>query len=81
MVAAAARGRGIATQMCRHSQEVARELGFKAMQFNLVVATNEGAIRLWQKLGFTIIGRLPRAFHHARLGYVDALIMYKWLRA
>lgn len=79
MVATTARGRGIATRMCHHSQEVALQLGFKAMQFNLVVATNEGAIRLWQKLGFTVIGRLPRAFHHTRLGYVDAMIMYKWL--
>jgi L-amino acid N-acyltransferase YncA len=79
MVASQARGQGIATQMCEHSQKLARTLGYKAMQFNLVVATNEGAVRLWQKLGFAVIGRLPKAFRHRRLGFVDAFVMYKWL--
>jgi len=49
------------------------------MQFNLVVCTNEGAVRLWQKLGFVIVGTLPGAFHHTRLGYVDAYVMFKHL--
>jgi ribosomal protein S18 acetylase RimI-like enzyme len=49
------------------------------MQFNLVVSTNEGAVRLWKGLGFEIVGTLPRAFHHRRLGFVDAYVMYKWL--
>jgi RimJ/RimL family protein N-acetyltransferase len=79
MVSSAARGRGIATAMCEHSQEIARELGYKAMQFNFVVSSNEGAVRLWKKLGFTTVGRLPKAFHHPCKGYVDALVMYKWL--
>jgi len=79
MVSSAARGRGLATAMCEHSQEVARALGYKAMQFNFVASSNEGAVRLWQKLGFTIVGRLPRAFRHPSRGYVDALGMYKWL--
>ncbi|RME86097.1 MAG: GNAT family N-acetyltransferase [Caldilineae bacterium] len=79
MVSEEARGQGIATAMCLHSQEEARRLGFRAMQFNLVVATNEGAVRLWQKLGFEIVGRLPKAFRHAHLGFVDAYVMYKWL--
>lgn len=79
MTAGAARGKGVATQMCLHSQEIARQMGFKAMQFNLVVASNEGAVRLWQKLGFQIVGRLPKAFNHRRLGLVDAFVMYKWL--
>ena len=79
IVAEAARGRGIATEMCEHSQEAARRRGYRAMQYNLVVATNEGAVRLWQKLGFEIVGRLPGAFNHRRLGYVDALVMYKEL--
>ena len=74
-----ARGKGVASLMCEHSQSEARRLGFRAMQYNLVVTTNEGAVRLWQKLGFAIVGRLPRAFKHARLGYVDALVMYKQL--
>jgi ribosomal protein S18 acetylase RimI-like enzyme len=67
--------------MCEHSQREALALGFRAMQFNFVVASNEGAVRLWQKLGFDIVGRLPGAFRHAQLGYVDALIMFKQLVA
>jgi len=65
--------------MCEHSQELATKLGYKAMQFNFVAATNEGAVRLWGNLGFETVGRLPQAFNHPSLGYVDALVMYKWL--
>lgn len=79
MVASSAAGQGLATQLCEHSQIVARELGYKAMQFNFVAESNEGAVHLWKKLGFEIVGRLPRAFRHPSLGYVDALVMYKWL--
>lgn len=79
MVSSTARGRGMATRMCKHSQNIARELGYKAMQFNFVAASNEGAVRLWNKLGYETVGRLPKAFNHPDLGYVDALIMYKWL--
>lgn len=79
MVSSFARGRGLGTAMCEHSQKIARELGYKAMQFNLVVSSNEGAVRLWSKLGFATIGRLPKAFRHPSRGYVDALVMYKWL--
>ena len=79
MVAPEARGRGLATRMCLHSQEVALALGYKAMQFNLVVSTNTGALRLWKKLGFSVAGRLPKAFDHPTEGYVDAFVMIKWL--
>lgn len=79
VVAPAARGQGVASALCEHSQAQARELGFRAMQFNLVVATNEGAVRLWQKLGFAIVGTLPGAFRHRVLGEVDAHVMYKRL--
>lgn len=79
IVAAAARGQGIASRLCEHSQDEARRLGFRAMQFNLVVSTNSGAVRLWQQLGFPIVGTLPGAFNHPRLGYVDAYVMYKQL--
>ncbi len=79
MVSSAARGRGLATAMCEHSQTVARNMGYKAMQFNFVASSNSGAVRLWQKLGFETVGRLPRAFNHPTKGYVDALVMYKWL--
>ncbi len=81
MVSSAARGRGLATAMCAYSQEIAKKLGYKAMQFNFVVSSNEGAIRLWQKLGFATVGRLPKAFHHPSKGYVDVLVMYKWFAA
>jgi ribosomal protein S18 acetylase RimI-like enzyme len=79
MVTEAARGRGVARLMCEHSQGVAREEGFLAMQFNSVVSSNEVAVALWQKLGFEVVGRLPRAYRHARLGLVDCLVMFKWL--
>lgn len=74
-----ARGRGVASQMCEHSQQAAIELGFKAMQYNLVVSTNEGAVRLWQKHGFEIVGTLPHAFRHPKAGFVDAFVMFKTL--
>lgn len=77
MVSSQARSRGLASMMCEHSQQQARELGYRAMQFNFVVSTNEGAVRLWTQLGFATVGRLPLAFEHPRLGYVDALVMYK----
>lgn len=79
MVAPQARGRGIATTMCQHSQQMAVYLGYHAMQFNFVAVSNEGAVRLWHKLGFDTVGRLPKAFKHPSKGYVDALVMYKWL--
>ncbi|HYM17179.1 MAG TPA: GNAT family N-acetyltransferase [Micropepsaceae bacterium] len=74
---AAVRGRGIARRMCEHSLELARARGFRAMQFNFVVSTNEYAIRLWRSLGFDVVGRLPCAFHHPTLGDVDALVMFR----
>jgi L-amino acid N-acyltransferase YncA len=79
MVAASASGKGVATAMCEHSQTMAKELGYRAMQFNFVASTNEGAIRLWHKLGFDTVGKLPNAFNHPAKGFVDALVMYKWL--
>ncbi|WP_085918192.1 GNAT family N-acetyltransferase [Halomonas sp. CSM-2] len=79
MVAPAARGRGVARSMCEHSQQFARELGFRAMQFNAVVSTNEVAVALWQRLGFAIVGTVPNAYRHARLGEVDTHVMHKTL--
>ena len=76
---AAHRGQGIAAQMGVFSLTEAKGLGFLAIQFNLVVKTNEVAVRLWQRLGFKIIGEIPEAFHHARLGFVNAYIMYQKL--
>ncbi len=77
MVHPKAQGKGIGKLLCEHSLQTAKKLGFKAMQFNLVVSTNEPAVKLWQKYGFEIIGTIPNGFNHMQLGYVDAYIMYK----
>lgn len=79
MTHASAQGRGIARAMLEHSLKRAVERGFRAMQFNFVVSTNERAVRTWSSYGFETVGRLPLAFHHPRLGYVDALVMYRGL--
>jgi L-amino acid N-acyltransferase YncA len=79
MVAEHARGRGVATAMCSHSQQEAIRLGYRAMQFNLVVETNAASMHLWKKMGFDVVGRLPGAFNHAKSGFVDAFVMYKVL--
>jgi ribosomal protein S18 acetylase RimI-like enzyme len=81
MVSSEARGKGIAGLMCEHSQKTAIALGFEAMQFNSVVSTNDVAVRLWQKLGFGVVGTIPNAYKHASLGLVDCYVMYKWLKA
>jgi len=79
IVAESARGRGIASAMCEQSQRQAIAQGFRAMQYNLVVSTNSGAVRLWKKLGFAVVGTIPEAFRHPTHGYVDAFVMYKRL--
>lgn len=75
----AARGMGIGEAMGRHSLDEAARLGYRGMQFNFVVSTNQPAIRLWKKLGFTIIGTVPGAFRHATRGYVDTHVMFRTL--
>jgi ribosomal protein S18 acetylase RimI-like enzyme len=79
MTDAALAGRGIARRMAEHSLRHARDRGYRAMQFNFVVSTNERAVRLWQSLGFEIVGCLPGAFEHPSAGYVDAFVMYRTL--
>lgn len=79
MVSPSARGLGAGRRMGEHCLGEARRLGFRAMQFNFVVSTNEVAVRLWKQLGFQIVGTLPGAFRHAKLGYVDAYVMYQTL--
>lgn len=74
-----ARGQGIGAAMCAHSLQAARERGYTAMQFNFVVASNNGAVRLWERQGFAIVGRIPGAFRHRTLGPVDVLIMHRSL--
>jgi ribosomal protein S18 acetylase RimI-like enzyme len=65
--------------MCAHSLGEAKSRGFSAIQFNFVIASNERAVRLWQRMGFAIVGRLPGAFQHPRLGLVDAYVMLRSL--
>ena len=77
MVHPAARGKGIGGMLCQHSLTVAKELGYKGMQYNIVVSTNTNAVLLWKKFGFRIIGIIPGGFRHIRLGYVDAYIMFR----
>lgn len=77
---AAATGRGIARAMAEHSFDHALVSGYRAMQFNFVVASNVRAVQLWLSLGFEQVGRLPGAFDHPTLGEVDALVLYRRLR-
>ena len=75
----AARGKGIARSMLDHALDTARAAGFLAMQFNFVVASNTRAIDIWTRAGFDTVGRLPDAFRHPELGFVDAMVMYRQL--
>jgi len=79
MVSPAAQGIGIGKLLGRHCLDEARELGYLAMQFNYVVSSNVSAVLLWKKLGFSIIGTLPRAYRHQQLGFVDVYVMYQLL--
>jgi ribosomal protein S18 acetylase RimI-like enzyme len=79
VVSASATGRGIAQVMCEHSLVRARERGFLAMQLEFVVSSEERRIKLWERAGFEIVGRLPKAFRHPSLGLIDALVMYRAL--
>ena len=79
MVARKARGQGIGRAMGEHCLSEARRLGFRAMQFNFVVSTNDAAVRLWKRFGFKIIGTLPSAFRHPEKGYVDVYVMFRSL--
>ncbi len=79
VVAEHCRRQGVGSRLCQHSLQLARRLGFRMMQFNLVVSSNTAGIRCWQRNGFQVVGTLPGAFRHRRLGYVDALVMIQTL--
>ena len=79
MVAPAHGGKGTGREMGRHCLCEAKRAGYLALQFNFVVSTNEAAVSLWRKLGFSIVGTLPLAFRHSSLGYVDAYVMHRFL--
>jgi ribosomal protein S18 acetylase RimI-like enzyme len=72
-------GRGVGRRLAEAVLERARELGYEAMQFNAVVATNERAVALWRSLGFDVVGTIPNGFRHTTLGPVDLLIMHRKL--
>jgi ribosomal protein S18 acetylase RimI-like enzyme len=72
-------GKGVGREMGLHCLREAKKGGFRAMQFNLVVSTNEAAVSLWKKLGFSIVGTLPEVFRNESLGFVDAYVMYRFL--
>ena len=77
MVSEDARGMGLGRLLGEHSIVVAKDSGYQSMQFNIVVSTNAAAVKLWQALGFTIIGTSPKAFRHKTLGLVDTYIMHR----
>ena len=79
MVHSEEKGKGIGRLLCQHSIDFAREKGYLGMQFNMVISTNASAVKLWKSFGFSIIGTIPQAFRHQKLGLVDAYIMYKSL--
>jgi ribosomal protein S18 acetylase RimI-like enzyme len=79
MVAPEAKGKRVGRRMAEYSIEEARRLGFRSMQFNFVVKSNEVAVKLWQDVGFEIIGEIPEAFDHAQNGLTNAYIMYRKL--
>ena len=79
VVAEQCRRQGVGSRLCQHSLQAARRLGFRAMQFNLVVSTNTAGLRCWQRNGFQLVGTLPGAFRHKQLGYIDALVMVQGL--
>lgn len=71
------RGRGLGRAFATYVLDEARRLGYRGMQFNAVVATNEGAITLWKSMGFEVVGRVPNAFRHPDEGLVPILVMYR----
>lgn len=81
LVKEASRGKGIGDALCKHSTQTARELGYGGIQFNLVVSSNTSAVALWKRNGFQILGTIPKAFRHKKLGLIDAYIMYLDLKS
>lgn len=79
LVSPLAQGRGVGRAMGNHAMQEARNLGYHAIQYNFVVEDNIASLRIWEKLGFSVIGRIPKGFLHAEKGFVDALILFKWL--
>ena len=79
MVSLNTQGKRIGKKLCEHSLKIAKENNFEGIQFNIAVSKNKGAIELWKKYGFEIIGTTPKRYRHSELGFVDTYIMYKYL--
>lgn len=79
MVSPSAHGKGIGKKIGLWSLDEARRLGFESMQFNFVVKSNAVAVKLWQDIGFQIIGEIPDAMYHSTNGLTNAYIMYRKL--
>ena len=70
------RGRHVGEQLVKDSMAVGKRLGFRILQFNAVVATNEIALHLYKKLGFTQLGRIPGGFLMKDGHYEDIILHY-----
>jgi len=79
MVAKEHRRHGIGRMMAEHSLQAAKDMGYRAMQFNAVVSTNTASIALWKSIGFSIVGTVPDGFHDPNNGFVDLYVMHKLL--
>ncbi len=77
MVHPEAQGKGVGRKLGEHSLEIAKSTGYLGMQFNIVISTNIAAIKLWETLGFNIIGTSPNAFKHSTMGLVDTHVMFR----
>ena len=76
MVARRHQGKGVGRLLGEYAIEWARAAGYRSMQFNAVVETNESAVRLWQSLGFTVLATVPEAFDHPSHGLVGLHVMF-----
>ncbi len=77
MIKESMRGRGVGRAFATHILEEARRRGYRGMQFNAVVATNQAAVALWKSMGFEVVGTVPGAFRHRDEGMVPILVMYR----
>ena len=76
MVSPAARGRGVGRALGEYVVRWHRDQGYRAIQFNAVVETNTAAVRLWQDLGFRVVGTVPEAFDSRTHGLVGLHVMH-----